>query len=77
MSLASRVEAVASCAASVRRDGMMTKQFEADVLRLENELFALGESVVNEGIAFEDAVRGCDTLNCEGDKFLFKFCCFS
>jgi hypothetical protein len=73
MNLEDRIKAVSSCVALVRNDGVMTKQYEADVSRLETELFALGESVVNEGVAFEEAIRGCETLDCEGDKFITIF----
>jgi hypothetical protein len=76
MSLESRVEDVEKCAVLVRNDGVMTKQLEADVLRLETELFTLEESVVDEGVAFEDAIRGCDKLNAEGDIFYIKLCLF-
>jgi hypothetical protein len=63
-----RLLRVLSCAALVRGSGVLARRYETEIADLEVELLQIRDMVVNQGINFEDAVRGCDILSPEGDQ---------
>jgi hypothetical protein len=63
-----RLLRVLTCAGLVRGAGVLVRRYESEIFDLEMELLPMRDKVVNQGINFEDAVRGCEILSPEGDQ---------
>jgi hypothetical protein len=68
MSFAGRLNRILTCAKLVRSAGVMVKRYESEILVLETEILSARDRMVDQGINFEDCIRGCEILSPEGDQ---------